>query len=112
MRSTHRSFFVCLLTCTFTLGFLGLSRADDAMVRQARDELQQAESTSNLDQQAHLKSALGLLNHLPSGYKKKSRGAAIQDIKAALFEAGQGDPDSQVVKYIHDAEDALLRLED
>ncbi len=82
------------------------------MVRQARDELQHAESASNIDQQAHLKSAIGLLNHLPPGYKRKPRSAAIQDIKAALFEAGQGDPDGRVVKYIHDAEDALQRLED
>jgi hypothetical protein len=112
MISSRLGLKVIVLTGVGALGGVSAARADDSMVRQAADELQQAESTSNLDQQAHLKSALGLLDHLPPGYDRHSRGKAIGNIKAALFEAGQGDPNGKVMQYIHDAEDALKNLED
>jgi C4-dicarboxylate-specific signal transduction histidine kinase len=96
-----------LVICGFLIGGIAVVRADDAMERQAQSELEQAKSSTGLDQTSHLKNALEILQHLPAGASRHARGTAEKDIKSAIFEAQQGDPDNSVDEDIHNAEDAI-----
>ena len=100
-----------VLFCGLFLGSVAVVRADQSMSRQAQDQLRQAESATGIDQSAHLKAALDILEHLPSGYSRHAKAAAITDVKAAIFEAQQGDPDHKVTHYIQNAEDEAGRTE-
>ena len=96
-----------VLFCGLLLGSGAVLRADDTMERHAQDELQQAESTSGLDQVNHLKAALDYLDHLPAGFHRNPLKRARADINAAIFEAQQGDTDHTLSEDIRHAREDI-----
>jgi C4-dicarboxylate-specific signal transduction histidine kinase len=93
--------------CGLLLGGAAIARADETMERHAQDELEQAMSTTGLDQTSHLKSALAYLDHLPAGFHRTPLKRARADINAAIFEAQQGDTDHTLGDDIRHAKEDI-----
>jgi hypothetical protein len=88
--------------------------APDPLILQAQDALRQAINAggvppSNDDKMADLKSARDLLLQSPAVYHGQ-RARAIQYVKSAIFELGNGDPDNKVNNYIYEALDELRSI--
>jgi hypothetical protein len=86
----------------------------DPLILQAQDQLRQAlnaggPAPSNADKTALLKSALELLRQSPAVYHRQ-RQRAIQYVKSALAELGNGDPDNKANDYIYKALDELRAI--
>jgi hypothetical protein len=96
-----------ILLSAFIICSTSVLRADDTMERHAQDELDQAKSTTGLDQTSHLKSALEYLDHLPAGFHRAPLNRARADINAAIFEAQQGDTDHTLDEDIRHAEEDI-----
>jgi hypothetical protein len=94
------------------LGFSSPAHAaGDPLINQARDQLHQAlnpggNAPSDADKTALLKSALTFLQKSPAIYRGQ-RKRAIEDVTAALFELGRGDPDHKTNDYIRKALDEV-----
>ncbi|MCE0522778.1 MAG: hypothetical protein LV480_07695 [Methylacidiphilales bacterium] len=84
----------------------------DDMLKQAEDLVHQAwnpagDPPSYAQRTDLLTQAMKLLQNVPQHYLKGLRVQAINDIKAALYEIKQGDPNNKATSYIRDADSRI-----